>query len=235
MTSVALIAALAESAAACGTRWEAEREYLAGLGARKGEASGTPLEHFNRAIELDGTNAAYYEARSMEHSNGLRFAAALRDIDKAVSLSPRPYLLFERGFCKLDVGMPAAGLEDFQLALRQAPLQAQFYKGVAEAEMDLDRPDEALGAIDRALLVGPQVVEWRYVRGVALSRLGRREDAIAQFDRTSACTQSASPGLPEIVVFYNGATEYERTRTLSPPEIRREYREHEFAVCSSKR
>ena len=182
-TLVAIIALVL--AAACG-RDAADREYFAVLEAEKTET--TPIAeripHLDRAIAIAPDRAIYWEKRG-EYEAALRdLAAAEADLDHAIELGDRPYLRFVRGMIRCRSGRCAESLADFDLAIGEQPMNAQFYRGRALARVAAGQLAAGLADAQHLLELAPQNAESLYVRGAALAALGRFEDALADFDET---------------------------------------------------
>lgn len=167
----------------------ANKAYLKGLRAEKGEISADPLECFNQAIELDPNQSSFYRARADLKSRKGEFELALKDLDKAILLSPRWwYLYYERGYCKCSLGDYKSALEDFGKAIKAQPDNVQYYTGSALAYLAMQKPDDALKAINKATEAAPQCQPWRYLKAIVLSRLGSKDAAVAEFNRTIVYT-----------------------------------------------
>lgn len=65
----------------------------------------------------------------------------------------------------------------FTLSRERAPQNAYAILGIAEAAMNLDRPDDALAALDAALAMDDTVATAWFFRGVLLSQKGRHVEA----------------------------------------------------------
>jgi len=198
----------------------AEQAYLMGLRAQKGEARDTdPLECFNRAISLDPHRSRYYSARAELYFWKRQFAEALRDLNEAVSLSPNwYYLYFERGNCKCQLNDFISALADFDTAIKAQPDNAQYYSGVALANLGMNSPDKALEAIEKTIALDPMCLRWHFYRGVILSRMGRHKDAVSEFAKTEAFTIMLEDNKQK-QVFFDGEIEYTKARALSPQQL----------------
>jgi len=164
---------------------EAEGLYRMALA---GGGGGDAMGWFLLALSL------YQQQKSAEALSAVN-TALMRDPGHLDSLMMRGALL-------IGTGQREAALADFAGVTRrgvgrmppQTLAQAWFNQGVALSE--LDRPDEAVQAFDRALALGPDPNAWNN-RGVALLKLGRNAQALESFDKALA----AAPGFA--LVRYN--------------------------------
>jgi tetratricopeptide (TPR) repeat protein len=193
----------------------AERAYLEGLRAMKGESPADPIAQFTRAIELDPRRARYYEVRASALESRGELRAALADFDQAVALEPRAYLYFERGYCHAERGDAGAARQDFQRAIAAQPENGQFYVGDALAELLLDRAGDALATIDRAIALAPRDSSARYLRAVILARSGRAAEAAVAFAAIPAVTCAGNGR----TVPFDGEHELQKSRTRPAAQI----------------
>ena len=111
---------------------------------------------------------------------------ALACLERCAALVPeRMTVIQQRGEVKFERGDLASALEDFDAVLRTEPRQAQalLYRGVTLSQ--LERPAEALTAMDLALVEAPGRAEIHFNRGVLLEKFRpRSEEALAAYDRT---------------------------------------------------
>jgi len=185
----------------------AERAYLVGLRAEKGEATADPLASYDRAIALKPGEARYYEARAGLRARRGQPALALLDYTQALALlapgdvAHRPALLRARAECLSTLGDPAAALRDVDEGLAIRADEPQLLAGRALALLVAGRAAEALAAIDRAIAAAPRFQPLRYQRGVVLARLGRRAEAVAQFAATVGVTCAGAGGGERALTF----------------------------------
>ncbi len=205
----------------CASTSPATEEYLRGLRAERGEEGQTdPLSCFNKAIQLDSTQPEFFRVRSYFYSGKGKFELAAQDLSRAIDLSPKwYYLYYDRALCFCRLHHFSSALNDIQTAIQGQPNNYQFYSGLALILLSMEKPVEALNAIDKALATKQPSAQWKYQRGIILSRLGRREDAIEQFASTVAVTLAPRGNEPSRNVYYDGAREFEKSRRLSPEEI----------------
>lgn len=83
----------------------------------------------------------------------------------------------------LDLARPERAKEELQAALAQFPGQPQFLALLGEAERQVGNPKAALDYTGQALEKSPDFAEARYYHGLALYNLGRRDEAIQDFEQ----------------------------------------------------
>jgi len=165
---------------------QADRLYLAALdGEEKGWTREQQITNLDLAIQLRPGRAYYYETRAGYRIDLRQFDRALKDLDRAIALAPRPYSHYMRGLAACQAGEIQRSLGDFDAAIAGQPSNWQFYRGRSLARA---RTGNVIGALDDAeqLVKGePQRGESWYARGVALALLGRDREALADFDRAA--------------------------------------------------
>ncbi|XP_034935450.1 LON peptidase N-terminal domain and RING finger protein 3 [Chelonus insularis] len=91
-------------------------------------------------------------------------------------------------------GHPAQALERYNLAIRLAPNSPLHFSNRAHVLLQLNRPQASLIDADHAVRLRPDWGKGHYRRGVALSALGRHEEAFV-----ALCTSVAIDKNPQIV------------------------------------
>ena len=195
---------------------KAERAYIKGLRAQKGELPGTdPMVCFNSAIAFDPKQSSYYRSRSGLFLNKGNYDMALADLDRAISISPNwHYLYFERGYCKCVLGEFDSALKDFERAIQGQPDNSQFYSGVALVNLALENQVEALNAIDKAISLSPQFEKLHYQKAVILSRENLRNLAVKEFERTVVCIVMLKNN-EKRMIYFDGPREFDKVRSSS--------------------
>ncbi len=90
---------------------------------------------------------------------------------------------FELGDSYSQLGEWTNAWAAFSLSRKLAPTNAHAILGVAEAAMNLDRPDDALDALDAALAINDTVATAWFLRGALLSQKGRVAEAVESYRR----------------------------------------------------
>ncbi|XP_057327614.1 LON peptidase N-terminal domain and RING finger protein 3 [Microplitis mediator] len=88
-------------------------------------------------------------------------------------------------------GHPAQALERYDLAVRLAPNSPLHFSNRANVLLILNRPQASLNDADHAVRLRPDWGKGHYRRGVALSALGRHEEAFVAFCTSVAIDKNA--------------------------------------------
>lgn len=139
---------------------------------------------WDKGIELDSTNAAFFHNRGTAKMNLGKSMAAICDFDQVIKLEPTDagaYLA--RGLSKKDLGSFKSAIGDFNRAIELGinDASAFFLRGVAKKE--LGNLESAIADYDEAIALGLNDSETFHFRGVAKAQLGRKEEAIKDFDK----------------------------------------------------
>ncbi len=136
----------------------------------------------NHAIATNANRAYVYESRSYLYMYSGRLAEAVADARQAVALAPQSVdMLNVLGWAYIESGAPAAGLRecDRSLAIRETE-RAQRCRAIAY--LDLNQPEAAQAAADRAVALNGVSPNNRIVLGrIDLAR-GKAQSALAHFD-----------------------------------------------------
>jgi tetratricopeptide (TPR) repeat protein len=124
---------------------------------------------------IDGNPGDYmtYYRRGTLYQQQRRFDLALADFNQAVKLSPRP------------VGLAALGVAAGDSASRDThTLELVFllHRTRAEVLEQMNRPEEALADLDKAIALDPRGPDVFFTRGILRELTGRYDAAIADFD-----------------------------------------------------
>lgn len=149
---------------------------------------------FGRVIALAPNFSEGYANRARVLEKLGRLDAALKDLDKALSLKGDPDLALNRGAVLLQLGRHEEALTAFDKSIAMGltnPI-GRFNRGVAL--MALNRPEEALAAYDDAIARQPEYADAYCNRGFALEALGRPEDALASHEQALAINPDLQDG-----------------------------------------
>ncbi len=153
--------------------------YLGGIPGR--DALPQARDAAARAVALDPALADGYRARALLAYHARDFAAAERDVARALELNPGSARAHNsNGNILNTLCRPEEAIERFQRAAELDPLWAAPPNNQANALVQLGRYAEALGAYEQALELNPG--NSSLLRNIAkiLSDLGRHEEAIAR-------------------------------------------------------
>ena len=183
-----------------------------------------------RATDLDPTEPLWpFHRVLMSHEAG-ELDLAKAQLRKVVEFFPefRP-ALYALGKFVMDEGNFQEALSRFARVVELDPYLPEGHAALADLYLRMGEPARALKSIDRALGLFPDLQGAHYLRGMALSRLGRENEAQVVLAESSA---PASPGLRDewkerLPVYFvqvdrqlNAATDYlEHGRTAQAIEI----------------
>jgi tetratricopeptide (TPR) repeat protein len=140
------------------------------------------LTGLNQAVTANTDQAYAYEARSYFYMYAGRLAEAVADARQAVTLAPQSvHALNVLGWAHIESGAPAAGLRecDRSLAIQETE-RAQRCRAIAY--LDLNQPEKALAAANRAVTLNGISPNNRIVLGrIDLAR-GKAQSALTHFD-----------------------------------------------------
>ena len=122
-------------------------------------------------------------------------------------------LHYRRGNLRLEDGLYREALTEFEEQLRFHPEEPAGHLGRGLALMGLTRHDEALDAIDRAIVLKPDFAAAFANRGILHDRMGRAEKALGDYRRALALDASLADGPGWITRFF-------RKQPQAPPTIR---------------
>lgn len=185
----------------------------------KGEESDVSPQHvaslLDDAVRLSPENPQYRRTRSGYYFDRANYEASYADSLRAAELegSTSSYPLYTAGLAAGALGKYEEARKLFQEAIRRQPSNAQYFAGLALAELNLNHAEDALREIDVALRLAPNFQRWRYTRGLILSRMGRKDEAIGQFNGTVVFSLAQREGGIKDV-YFEGNREFERCYAL---------------------
>ncbi|MHC4932513.1 MAG: protein kinase domain-containing protein, partial [Planctomycetota bacterium] len=138
------------------------------------------VEAYDRAVEAGPRNAIAWHGRGLVLGKlGVR-EASLESFERSVTLEPgNARYHYNHGVALSKLERPQEALAAFTEAVRLDPRSAEAYNNRATVlSTDLGRHQEALGDVDRALLLKPDLVMAVVCRYTILRRLQRSEDAL---------------------------------------------------------
>ena len=116
----------------------------------------TALMHFDKALQVNQTNAAVFYNRGNALKDLKRFEEALKSFDEAIRLQPdHVYAYNNRGLILQDLKRLDEALKSYDEALRLKSDYAEAYCNRGNVLKDLKRLDEALKSYDEALRLKP--------------------------------------------------------------------------------
>lgn len=130
-----------------------------------------------------------------------RFPEAEPQLNRGTADTPRNFYYW-RGSLNLRRGRAQDAVEDFREALRHTPptWQMEAYEDcLANAYLELGRPDEAVEEYERVLRLNPNYPLAHYGLGRAYERKGLAEQARASYEHFLEVWEGADDDLPEVV------------------------------------
>ena len=131
------------------------------------------VDAFSAAIDANPGDYMTYYRRGTQLQKQRRYEEALADLNAAIKLSPTPLSLEELGERVNDSALP----ETHTLGL-----VVLIHTTRAEILQLMNRPEEALADLDRALSFDGRKIDTIYTRGQLRALTGRYDEAIADFD-----------------------------------------------------
>jgi tetratricopeptide (TPR) repeat protein len=109
---------------------------------------------------------------------------------------------FTLGLWALTDGRLDEAVRELNLSLEDDPDDAEAYQQRALAYLGLDCVEEALADAERAIAIAPDDVAFRCIRGQALVRSRRYEEAVADFDAVIAENDYSGNGADQLAEAY---------------------------------
>ncbi len=203
MTLLALAASFALAAGAGGEiRFDGGKRFRVPASARRAETEGIRLltegsydeaiRSFDRSLKLAKKNPGARANRGVALSQLGRLDDALKDFEAAVSLAPelREQLKnpavdtrVRRAKGRLAGGNVKGALDDLFIAVRVDRKDPRSFAAIAEAARTTRQYQACVNYATRAVDLGGDAAESRADRGSCLAALGRKDDALKDFDR----------------------------------------------------
>ncbi|MBI5202356.1 MAG: tetratricopeptide repeat protein, partial [Elusimicrobia bacterium] len=152
------------------------------------------IESFDRSLKLAKKNPGARANRGVALAQLGRLDEALKDFEAAVSLAPdlRPQLKgpaietrVRRARARLAGGNVKGALDDLFIAIRVDRKDPRSFAAIAEAARTTRQYQTCVNYASRAIALG-DAAESRGDRGACLAALGRKEDALKDFDAAIA-------------------------------------------------
>jgi predicted O-linked N-acetylglucosamine transferase (SPINDLY family) len=203
---------------------DADALHLLGVVALQTRDPSAAVSLVGRAIEIDGTNAAFFSNLGLALQDLMRFDDAIAAFARALSIKPDyPDALNHRGNALRSLKRFDEALSSYARALAIRPDYADALNNRGTALSDVKRFEQALTNYDRALAIRPDFPEALSNRGAVLSELKRFDDAVASYDRALAIApgyaeawNNRGNALIELARFDEALTSYDRACTFKP-------------------
>jgi predicted O-linked N-acetylglucosamine transferase (SPINDLY family) len=143
----------------------------------------TALMHFDKALQVNQTNAVVFNNRGNALRDLNRLDEALKSFDEAIRLQPGYAEAHNnRGLTLQDLNRLDEALKSYGDALRLKPVYAEAYCNRGNALRDLNRLDEALKNYGEAVRLQPDYADAHNNRGNVLKDLKRLDEALKSYD-----------------------------------------------------
>jgi tetratricopeptide (TPR) repeat protein len=137
------------------------------------------LDCYQKALELDQSNASTFVGLGVALANLEREEEALESCQKAIDLAPESVDAWRtRGAVLHNLGRYEEALESCQKAIDLAPESVNAWVNRGAALNNLERYEEALESCQKAIDLAPESVDAWVNRGAALLDLERDEEAL---------------------------------------------------------
>jgi tetratricopeptide (TPR) repeat protein len=151
-----------------------------------GQRLAEAIPELHRILAIDPASAEAHVLLGLAHAGGgakEMMGEAVAEFRQALELDPSLVpARFYLARVYLDLSQPERAKEQMQLALERMPNQPQFLAMLGEAERQLEDPTAGEQLQRRALAADPSFSQARYYLGLALVDLGKRTEAIAEFE-----------------------------------------------------
>ena len=145
------------------------------------------MTDYDRSIELDAANAKTIQNRGHLRAELGDWAGAEADYDRAIGLNRR-YAIAYANRASVRARREAFELAraDFDRSIELEPTRGIFHGNRGAFRLDRGDAAGALGDLDRALQLEPAQWHFAIVRGKALAKLGRKDEALEALRRVQA-------------------------------------------------
>jgi tetratricopeptide (TPR) repeat protein len=157
------------------------QEYRIGMNLCNRSDISRALEHFDKAIRMDGKVAAYYVGRAKAFQDSGDLTSALNDLDKAVKLEPKsPEILLTRGKARALKGDINGAINDLSQAIKLGEkATAYFERGKIECMRENFKA--ALNDFSQVIQLDPESALAFSYRGIARLGLKDRQGAYEDY------------------------------------------------------
>jgi len=141
------------------------------------------LDCYQKALELDQSNASTFAGQGAALDDLERYEEALESYQKALDLDPESVDAWRnRGVSLYNLGRSEEALESYKKALEFEPKSVTAWGNQGNALMNLERYEEALNACDRAFKIDSKNYQALNTQALALSLLKNFDKALTAID-----------------------------------------------------
>ncbi len=181
----------------------AYEEYLKGHEAEKAQVFDQALDHYNRSLALDSTNAEAYLGRGRLHWFSFAHARAVADLTRALELDPDlTWAYYFRGTSRMYLEAFDDGIADLTRAITSEELPDDFLvralhlRGIGY--MNLERYHEAITDISACIKRAPEMALYFSERAGLYEAIGQPDNAIADYETFLALNPEANERTVEV-------------------------------------
>ena len=181
----------------------AYEEYLKGYEAEKAQVFDQALDHYNRSLALDSTNAEAYLGRGRLHWFSFAHDRAVADLTRALELDPDlTWAYYFRGTSRMYLEAFENGIADLTRAITSEELPDDFLvralhlRGIGY--MNLERYHEAITDISACIKRAPEMTLYFSERAGLYEAIGQPDDAIADYETFLALNPEANEKTQEV-------------------------------------
>ncbi|MBD2279605.1 serine protease [Aphanizomenon flos-aquae] len=140
------------------------------------------LAAINKAIQLQPNNPNLYNQKYAVLRDLKRYREAAAAINKAIELSPRAAFYNNRGIVRDDLGDKQGAIDDYNLAIKINPNDADAYYNRGNVRDDLGDKQGAIDDYNQAIKINPNNANAYYNRGIVRNELGDKPGAIDDYN-----------------------------------------------------
>lgn len=147
--------------------------------------------HMESYLKLRPDDASAHFGLGKIYHMGLQFDQARGEFLRSVELHPvQTESYYELGDLALKQGDFEEAIARFNKTLERDPNHGGALEGTGEALFKQKKYDQAREILERAIAAAPDYAPGHYYLGLALARLGRKEDSARELDRANQITEA---------------------------------------------
>ncbi|RLG44327.1 MAG: hypothetical protein DRN81_04785 [Thermoproteota archaeon] len=143
------------------------------------------INDFNKAIEIDPSDAVAYTNRGTAYDNLGQYDKAIDDYNKAIEINSRYAEAYNnRGNVYHKLGQYNKAIQDYNKAIEINPNYAKAYNNRGTAYADLNQYQQAMENYNKAIKLNPNYAEAYYNRGITYHYdLGQYDKALKDYNK----------------------------------------------------
>ncbi len=158
------------------------------------------LDYYNKALQLDPTNAEIYNNRSLIYKELGKYDKAVTGFLKAIHFDPEYVKAYNNiGLLYFLKNNPAAAISSFQKAIKIDPRNVESYNNLASVYKKQDNPLKALELYQAILKKNPGHIEAHYNLALLYEQEGNYPKAITHYSQFAKLGATLRPKLVQKV------------------------------------